>query len=164
MQECEPMRVSIVARLWCDPRSGACEVEERIGPAECSGRHICIGTVLVAQCDVDGQFVFVVNDGVRPGLDGNERATLTEILLKREKAVVAFVREASTGRCNMAVMPPTSTPDGRGAAARAAAVVQASWGWDESPEILVSVDNEVIEVAPRYGTLGWSAGARMKGL
>jgi hypothetical protein len=156
------MRVSIVARLWCDPRSGTCEVEERIGPVQCSGRHPWVGTVLVAQCDVDGEVVFIVHAPDRPGLDANERAALSEILLNREKAIVAVVSEYRTGRCRMAVLP-TSTPDEHAAAASAAAVVQASWGWDESPEILVLLDDERIEVAPRHGPEGWSAEARTRG-
>jgi hypothetical protein len=46
---------------------------------------------------------------------------------------------------------------------RAAAVVQASWAWDKSPEIIVSVDQEVIEVSPRYDAEGWFADAIPRG-
>jgi hypothetical protein len=46
--------------------------------------------------------------------------------------------------------------------AQAAAVVQASWGWDESQVIRVTVDDEAIDVAPRHGAEGWSADAQGK--
>jgi hypothetical protein len=87
---------------------------------------------------------------------------VVESLLMREESVVVVVGEAGTARCRVAVAP-TSTVEARGAAARAAAVVQASWAWDESPEIVVSVDEETIVVSPRYDAEGWFADAKPEG-
>jgi hypothetical protein len=151
------MHVSIDTRLWCDPRTGACEAAE-VDAATVRGptREGC--TVQVAQCRVGGELVFVLDDLLRPGLGESRRAVLTAALLQRANAIVAVVGEASTGRCSVAVFP--SSPADASIAARAAAVVQASWAWDESSAILVSVGGEVIEVSPDYGASGWLANAK----
>jgi hypothetical protein len=58
------MRVSM-ARVWCDPNSGACEVGGPTEPVE-SSKHfvekLSAGRVQVARCDFEGQVVFIVFD------------------------------------------------------------------------------------------------------
>ncbi|HUE25333.1 MAG TPA: hypothetical protein VMP89_01050, partial [Solirubrobacteraceae bacterium] len=60
------MRVSIERRLWCDPRTGVCEVEESVARGEYAARALSVGSVLVAECRVGDRVVFIVNDLGRP--------------------------------------------------------------------------------------------------
>jgi hypothetical protein len=152
------MLVSIDARLWCDRKSGSCSDEDRVGATQYSGRGIEVGSVLVARCNAGGRTVFVVYDLGQPNRDSTKESVVIEGLGQRRKGVVAVITEATAGRCTMTVVSP-STPEERATAARAAAVVQASWAWDESPVIMVSVGNEVIKVAPRHDAGGWWADA-----
>jgi hypothetical protein len=154
------MRVSI-ATVWCDPSSGTCELERQLDATE-RAKHtvekLHARNVQVARCDVEGSIVFVIHDWDHARLDASVRAVVIAGLSRHaEGALVAVVGEADTGRCTVEVIPP-STIAQRTAAAQAAAVVQASWGWDESPEIRVSVGGEVLEIAARYDSVGgWSA-------
>ena len=150
--------------VWCDPKSGACEVG---GPPELAerSRHfvekLSAGCLHVARCDVEDQVVFIVFDLDRPDLDASARAMVIESLLRHEKSLVGVLWEWDTARCTVSLVP-TGTGTDRALAARAAAVVQASWGWDDSEEIAVTVENEVLEVRPRHREEGWFADAQAK--
>jgi hypothetical protein len=157
------MHVSI-AHMWCDPKSGACELGRPTEQVEFSKHFVeklSANWVQVARCDVERQVVFVVFDLARAALDASARTTVIESLMRREKSLVAVVNAWDTARCTVTVVP-TGSGANRALAAQAAAVVQASWGWDESEEIEVTVDNEVIEVRPRDGADGWSADVRRR--
>jgi hypothetical protein len=157
------MRVSITD-AWCDPRSGTCEVGRPADPTEYSKHFVeklSAGCVHVARCDVEGQVVFVVFDLDRAGLEASVRTMMIGSLQRHERSLVAVVREWDTARCTLTLVPPGTRAD-RVLVARAAAVVQASWGWDESQVIHVRVEDEAIDVAPRHGAEGWSADAQVK--
>jgi hypothetical protein len=62
-----------------------------------------VGSVLVAECRVGNQLVFIVNDLGRPALCATGGAVI-ESLSCRKGAVVAVVGEASSGRCRLAVV------------------------------------------------------------
>jgi hypothetical protein len=154
------MHVSITD-AWYDPRSGTCEVGRPADPTEYSKHFVeklSAGCVHVARCDVDGQVVFVVFDLGRPGLDASVRTMTIGSLLRHERSLIAVVSEWDTARCTLTLVPPGTQADPV-LVAQAAAVVQASWGWDESQVIHVSVEDEAIDVAPRHGAEGWSADA-----
>ena len=141
------------------PEDRSLEVEEPVARGEHAARTVSVGSVLVAECRVGDRVVFIVNDLGRPALCATDRAAVIQSLSRQEGAVVAVVGEASSGRCRLAVVP-AGAHAGRVAAARAAAVVQASWAWDESPQLLVSVDEELIETTARYSEGGWFADVR----
>lgn len=92
---------------------------------------------------------------------GTEAASLTPdslaTLMVGEPAgtIAVLVRDSSEGRATVELNSedePRALP-----VASAVAVMQASWGWDESPTIVVAVNGVSISVSPRFTGDRWTA-------
>jgi hypothetical protein len=148
------MRFSL-ADVWCDPKTGTCQVAPPPELAKYSdfAENVSAGRIHAARCEAEGQVVFVVVDS-GSDFDASARARVIDGLLRLEKSLVALITKSETACCAVTLVPRRNRVD-RELAAQAAATVQASWGWDASWEIAVTVEGEVIEVAPCDRAAGW---------
>jgi hypothetical protein len=152
------MRVEIEAVGWCNAASGTCEFFKNIAEGTLKGPSSGDRLTQVARCRVEDKLVFIVH-ALIPTLGDDERAALVAALPSDRVALVAFLLEASVGGCRLDVLGSDPTEGAHAVIAMAAAVVQASWAWDESDRISVIIGDQTIRVAARHDTKGWSAEA-----
>jgi hypothetical protein len=153
------MRVEIEALGWCNASSGTCEFIKKTAGATLKGPSSDDRGTQVARCRVENDLVIIVH-AQSPTLGRDQRATLVAALQSSEVALVAFLVETGVGSCRLDV-PVSDLPDGAHAViAMAAAVVQASWAWDESDRISVTIGDKTLAVAARHDAKGWSAEVR----
>jgi len=80
---------------------------------------------------------------------------VTVLAAEASGTIGALVRTEADGRATVELAREhgAHTP----AVAAATAVMRASWAWDESPTIIVTVNGATIPVAPRFTDDGWTA-------
>jgi hypothetical protein len=112
--------------------------------------------VQIAECLVGGRPVAVViSHG--SGLNSPQRdAVARRVRDAVGAAVVACLVDSRVGRCEL---EPSLVGSGEEAAvaAMAAAVVMASWGWDESSHIAVQIGSTTLSVEPAFASKIWTA-------
>ena len=113
--------------------------------------QLCRGTVRTV--DSEERVILYIPagvDGVLPA-PGALAATKTEALGE----IPALVRESSEGRVSVQVEPEIESQIF--AIAATAAVMRASWAWDESHEIMVVVNQTSVRVAVSFTGADWRA-------
>ena len=150
------MDVDVDAVGWCDASSGSFEFAELTTDGPFPGPSDARHTTQVARCRVGDAVVLLVH-ALLPALGERERLTLANALSSEACLVVAFVSEAGAGRCRVDVVGGSPRDEVCARVAMAAAVVQASWAWDESERIVVTMGDRGVEVVPRHSSDGWCA-------
>jgi hypothetical protein len=143
---------------WCDAARGT--VGFRDLPHERLGDDaITAGPTQLARCSVEGIAVLIAH-ALLPALYGEERAALATLLTREGRPLLAFVTEARQGYCRCEILAAEMSEQDASIIAAAAAVVQASWAWDESDEMIVAVDAREFRIALRRDARGWVAEMR----
>jgi hypothetical protein len=136
-----------IVRLGAGPNS-------REGFAELpSGEHIQICRATVGEEDAAQHIVLFLP---APFADPLTLDSLTPALSREPAGTVgALLRASAEGRATVEVLGEHSSCARQVAAV--AAVMRASWGWDESPTIVVTVNGTPLDVAPRCIGDRWTA-------
>ena len=119
-----------------------------------AGRDLLVCRALVREPDGDTAVaLYMLANGLAGALTLEALAGLTahEPLGTR----VAFVRDDVDGPVTVEAEPAAAV--GAFPVAAAAAVMRASWAWDESQELLVVVNGVQITIAPRFNGEVWEA-------
>ena len=100
-----------------------------------------------AECVVGDRIVLIVlpSDSLEPAEHDGVRIAVSEAI--SADAVAAFEIATREGRIELVDARPEEDEEARRATWAAAAVVQASWGWDESPVIRVVQGGQEVDVA-----------------
>ena len=118
-----------------------------------SGRMLACRATVASPDGLARITLFMATDGDR------SPSTLDSLppLMVAEPAgtIGALVRETAEGRATVEVNREDE-PNSRSVAA-AVAVMRASWGWDESPAIIVTVNSAALTIAPQFTSDGWTA-------
>jgi hypothetical protein len=151
------MRVDVEAMGWCDAARGTvafCDL-----PHDGVSDAVTAGRTQVARCSVEGIPVLIAH-ALLPVLRGEERAALVTLLARDGRPLLAFVTEARQGYCRCETLAAEMSAQDASTIAAAAAVVHASWAWDESDGMIVAVDAREFRIAPRHEARGWVAETR----
>ena len=124
--------------------------EDRVRPSAGSGIQACRATVRQAATTTRVTLLLP-----SPGEPLPTVGTLAEVAAIEPAGTVLATLEAS-GAGEVTCTGPVPIAH-RDAVAMAAAVCAASWGWDESPRIRVSLEAQQWVVAPRYRDATWHA-------
>jgi hypothetical protein len=101
----------------------------------------------IAVCLV-GRLRVAVATPQRPHDEADRRALARRIRDVIDPSVIAYQVSNTQGACRLdeSLLEPAGAPF----AAMAVAVVKASWGWDETPEIAVQIGSTVLLVEPAF--------------
>jgi hypothetical protein len=119
-----------------------------------SGRYVqvCRARVLTADFAKHLLLVFAYTDETS---DITLESVAVALSNEAPKTEVVLVTESKEGRA--AAIIDSGGEDQISHVAGAVAVMQVSWGWDESPIIIVRVNDTVQYVSPRYDGRHWNA-------
>jgi hypothetical protein len=141
--------------------TAAVHLERTTGPLELddfvahpSGRLLQVCRATVGTAEFMGQFAVVL------ATDADAASITLDSLVammtgETADTIAVLVRESAKGRATVEV--ERARESCAFPIAAAVAVMLASWAWDESPTIVVTVNATPVAIAPRFAGDGWTA-------
>lgn len=115
----------------------------------------------VAECQVAGKARAVIVVWAHPPASPPAQRAALQVLRGhfRPETLISLVDERGEGWSRQSPITPADSAEARRAVAMAVAVVQASWGWDESSEIRVEDAAGCVFACPTHAAGAWVATA-----